>query len=117
MKSHFYRLSLLGAVLGALTLNTALADDAATQSVSVRNITVSYADLNLAVSADLASLYRRVKWAERSVCDVRTMKVPIEIVLRNRECVSGAINGAIGEINHVRLTALHQTKLLEERQS
>ena len=87
MKSHFYRLSLLGAVLGALTLNTALADDAATQSVSVRSITISYADLNLADSADLDTLYRRVRSAARSVCDVRPMRVPVEIVLRNRECV------------------------------
>ena len=117
MKSRFYRLSLLSIMLGTLSLNAALADDIATHNVSTGNIAVSFADLNLASPTGLANLYQRVQSAADKVCGVDNMRVSLDIERKNRVCVSWAIDNAIGEIDDVRLTALHQTILMENQQS
>ena len=117
MKSQFNRLALWSVLLGAFTLNTALADNPATHEVMTGNIVVSFADLNLANPTGLDNLYLRVRHAADKVCGVENMKVSLDITRKNRFCVSSAIDHAIGEINDARLTALHQAKLLEERQS
>lgn len=117
MKAYFYRLSLLSIVLGLLSLNTAVAGDPESHQVSTGNIAVSYSDLNLASTSGLDLLYQRVQSAAYKVCGVENMRVSLDIVRRNRECVAGAIDSAIGAIDNPRLTVLHQTKLLETTQS
>lgn len=115
MKSSLYRLSMLSLMLGVLPLNFTLADEAAINETS--NVTVSYDDLNLASTAGLDRLYRRVKSAAHEVCGVENFKVSLDIVRKNRECVAGSIDSAIGQIGDTRLTALHKSKLVESQHS
>lgn len=117
MKSHLYRLTLLGSVLGALTLNTALADNVAAHEINSNGITVSFGDLNLSSPVGLDSLYQRVESAALKACGVDNVKDSLDIVRLNRECVSSSINNAISKIGDSRLTALHQIKLAEDHQS
>jgi UrcA family protein len=117
MKSYLCRLLLFTTVLSVLTLNVTLADSLVTQEFSTGNIAVSFADLNLANPKGLDRLYWRVKSAAYKVCGVENMKVSLDVTRNNRECVSSAIDNAIGEIGDVRLTALHQSKLFESSQS
>jgi UrcA family protein len=111
MKSNLFRLTVF-AVLGAFALNTAVAGDS--KSVNTGYIAVSYADLNMASTEGIDTLYRRIKSAAHKVCGVDNMRVTLDIVRVNRACVAGAMNGAI---NDARLTHLHEVKLAEARQS
>ena len=117
MKSHLYRLSLLSVMLGVFSLNTALADDATIRELSMESIVVSFADLNLANPEGLNHLYRRIKLAAHKVCGVRHMPVTLDVRRENRDCVSRAIGEAIGKVDNVRLTALHQAIITESNQS
>lgn len=117
MKSHLYRMVLLGGVLGLLATQAALAGEAVTHEVDNGDIAVSYADLNLASTSGIDLLYRRVKLAANKVCGVENMRVSLDIVRRNRTCVAGAIDNAIGTIDNPRLTAFHQAQVLESSQS
>ena len=117
MKSYLYRLFLVSSILSVLTLNAVLADGVVTREFSTGNIAVSYADLNLANPKGLDRLYWRVRSAAYRVCGVENMRVSLDITRKNRECVSSAIDNAIGEIGDVRLTALHQSKLFESSQA
>ena len=117
MKSYLYRLFLVTSMLSLLTLNAVLADGVVTKEFSTGNVIVSFADLNLANPKGLDRLYRRVKSAAYKVCGVENMRVSLDITRKNRECVSSAIDSAIGEIGDVRLTALHQSKFFESSQS
>ena len=117
MKSHLYRLSLLGSFLAVLSLNCALANDVATDEIYTGSIPVAFDDLNLDSPVGLDSLYRRVEFAARKVCGVGYVKVSLDIVRRNRECVSGSIEHAIEQIGDTRLAALHQSRLMTENKS
>lgn len=116
MKSSLFCLSLC-VVLGAFTLNTAVAGDTEDKFVTTGHITVSYGDLNLASNDGLDVLYMRIKSAADKVCGVEKLKVSLDIVRLNRACVAGAVGGAISDVNDVRLTQFHQAKLAEARQS
>ena len=117
MKTNLYRLSLLGSLLAVLSLNSALANDVAAHETNVGSIAVSYDDLNLENPVGLDSLYQRVAFAARKVCGVGNYKVSLDIVRKNRECVSQSIEHAIGQIGDTRLTALHQSRLMSENKS
>ncbi len=117
MKSRLYRFSILSLMLGVLPFNFILADDAAISEVRSDVVTVSYDDLNLANPAGLDSLYRRIRFAANDVCGVENMRVSLDVVRKNRECVAGSIESAIGQIGDARLTALHKTKLMELQHS
>lgn len=106
MKLHIYRLSLLGVVLGALTMNVALAGAPATQEVNTANIAVSFDDLNLARPSGVSSLHNRVEAAARNLCGVENFRVSLDIERKNRECVSATTNSAIGKIDDSGLSAL-----------
>lgn len=116
MKSNLYRMALLSGVVGLCAAQAALADDA-NHKLSTGDIAVSYADLNLASATGLDMLYTRVQSAAYKVCGVRNMKVELDIVRKNRACVAGAIESAIGAIDNPRLTALHHARQLETNQS
>ena len=113
MKPYLHRLSLLSVMLGVFSLNTGLANDATIRELSTGSIAVSFADLNLANPEGLDDLYRRIKSAARKVCGVRNMKVSLDVMRRNQECVSWATDEIIGKVDNVRLTALHQVILTE----
>jgi UrcA family protein len=124
MKSNLFRLTVF-AVLGAFTLNAAVAGDAERNSANTTTIAVSYADLNMASPAGVDVLYRRIKSAAHKVCGVDKMQSsPVSVmrfyqpmVRRNKACVANAIDNAISDVNNFRLTHLHEAKLAEARQS
>lgn len=117
MKSHLYRLSLLAFVLSVFAMNVAIADDVATQEINTGRVAVYFDDLNLAKPAGLASLHQRVESAARKVCGVENMKVSLDIVRKNRECVSASIDHAMGRIYDARVTALYQVKSVAVKRS
>ena len=112
MKLHFLPLSLLGSVLGALTLNTALADEVAIHDFKTAGIVVSYHDLNLANSAEFDNLLRRVGAAADKTCGVENFRVSLDVERKNRDCVSHSIDNATAKIDDVKFTAPHQPKLV-----
>ena len=116
MKSNLFRLTLF-AVLGAFALNTAVAGGTESKSVKTGYIAVSYADLNMASTEGIDTLYRRIKLAAHKVCGVDNMRVTLDITRLNRACVAGAMDSAISDVNDARLTHLHEVKLAEARQS
>jgi UrcA family protein len=116
MKSRLNRLTVLILVLGVLPLNIAMADKRATQEFTSGRVSVTYNVLDLADPTELANLYARIKSAAREVCGAN-IRVPLDIMRRNRECTSHAIDDAIGKIADVRLTAFRQSILTETRQS
>lgn len=117
MKTNFKRLSLLAALLGALTLNIAIAGETQLNNADRNVIAVPYQDLNLANKAGLDQFYARIRFAARRVCGVENMRVSLDIERNERACVASAMNKAIEEINDSRLTALHEAMLLEDRHS
>lgn len=117
MKPTLYRFTFLGLVLAALTINCAVADDAASNEIKTGGIAVSFNDLNLNSDSGLDSLYQRVKAAANRVCGVENIKVSLHIVRIQRSCVSSSIDKAIGQIGDARLTALHRSRLPEARRS
>lgn len=106
MKSRYNSLFVLGSALCVLTLNTALADEVTTHKINTGNVAVSFDDLNLAKPAGLASLHRRVESAARRVCGIENFKVSLDLVRKNRECVSSTVDLTLGKIDGVMLTAL-----------
>ena len=111
MKSHILRLSLLGSVLGALTLNVALADEVAYHDFKNGGIVVSYHDLNLSKAAGVESLKRRVDSAANRMCGVENFRVSLDIVRKNQECVSWLTDKAILRIGDERITAFEESKI------
>ena len=116
MKSSFYRLTVLTFVLGVLPLNIAISDEIATREFTINSVSVSYNVLDLTDPTELANVYARIKSAARKVCGMN-IRVPLDVMRKNRECASDAIDDAIGEINDARLTAFRQSILVETRQS
>ena len=117
MKSNLYRLSLLGLLLAALNMNSAVADDIAHNKFNSGDIAVSFNDLNLNTMSGLDSLYMRVESAAHRVCGVENIRVSLDILRIQRACVSSSIDNAIGQIGNARLTALHRSRLIETGQS
>lgn len=107
MRSPLYRLCLLSCLLGALSLNVAVADDSNDGSVAV-----PFYDLNLANPSGLESLNERIEYAAHKVCGVENFKVSLDIERENRECVSRSIDKANAKIDDAGLTAKHQPKLV-----
>jgi UrcA family protein len=116
MKSRLYRLTVLILVLGVLPLNIAIADEIATREFTINRVSVSYNLLDLTDPTELANVYARIKSAARKVCGMN-IRVSLNVMRRNRECASHAIEDAIGEIDDARLTAFRQSILTETRQS
>jgi UrcA family protein len=70
----------------------------------ITRATVRFADLNLAVSQDVAELYRRIEYAARKVC--------MEHVRDREECTRRAVSNAITKIDRPALTAYHRSRVL-----
>lgn len=107
MRSTLFRLFLMSCLLGALSLNVAVADESNDGSVAV-----SFNDLNLANSAGLESLNERIEYAAHKVCGVENFKVSLDIERENRACVSQTINTANAKIDDANLVPKHQAKLV-----
>jgi UrcA family protein len=72
----------------------------------ITRATVRFADLNLAVTQDVAELYRRIEYTARKVCR--------EHVRDREECTRRAVTNAIRKIDRPALTAFHRSQVLTQ---
>jgi UrcA family protein len=106
-------LKLVGVAAAALLAFSQHSFAAALVTESGRTRTVSTADLDLNGQAGVATLYQRIQAAARAVCreealsfrkETRSFASPSE----RRSCVTQAVDGAVAEVDNVRLSALHR---------
>lgn len=71
-------------------------------------VRVSYADLDLSRSADVAVLYRRIQRAAELACGERTFTGSHLELPSWKLCVSSAINVAVGQVEVPALDAYHR---------
>jgi UrcA family protein len=70
-----------------------------------RQATVSFADLNLDRSADVAALYGRINQAAEQVCRQRALNGADVISPRYDRCVADTVEKAVARVNRAPLTA------------
>jgi UrcA family protein len=70
---------------------------------------VKYADLNLADSRGIATLYARIKTAAVEVCEPPPAARVVETLPQLRRCERTAVNEAVREVNDPKLTELHKS--------
>lgn len=87
-------------VLASLTVTAA---HAASPDRETRQKVVSYADLDLAQSADAETLYRRIKSAARDVCGTPSV-LTLSVSALTESCAQDATERAIAEVNAPSLT-------------
>jgi UrcA family protein len=68
--------------------------------------TVNYADLDLANSKAVATLYKRIKFAADKVCE-SSERTSLQTLLYVRMCTKQAIDQAVKEVNSSGLTTVH----------
>jgi len=83
-----------------------LAQPASAAAPDVTSVTVRYADLNLASSDGVRTLYRRLKAASQQVCQPYESRELTRHV-RWRACYDAALSGAVAELDVSMLTRLH----------
>lgn len=94
------------AMFGCLALSIAFAANAA-QPSSPPSAAVRYHADDLTNPAQVQDLYRRIKFAARSVCP--QYSVPdLERVQILRTCIDTAVANAVESVDHPSLTALHE---------
>jgi UrcA family protein len=81
---------------------------ASTFDNGVRQVKVSYAELDLSKQAGAQALYGRIKQAARTVCGSND-SMPWNQIDTNR-CIKTAVNDAVAKVNAPLLTALHQSQ-------
>ena len=94
--------------IAVLAVCTCLASFNASADPGVKQVSVSYADLDLSKSAGAQTLYKRIKAAARRVCgpvDNYTFVTPSKSF---RQCYEKAIADAVGQVDRPSLTALHR---------
>ena len=94
----------LTAIAGTLGASATLADP---PYVAPKEVTVSYADLDLSKPAGVEVLYGRIKQAARNVCSYLDNRQPEHKVLW-RNCYNDAVANAITAVDRPTLTALHR---------
>ena len=94
------------AMFGCLALTLATGANAA-QPQPPQTAAVRYHAVNLTNPGQAQELYRRIKFAARSVCP--QYAVPdLEHVLILRACIDDAVDNAVESVDHPSLTALHE---------
>lgn len=68
---------------------------------------VSYGDLNLSQSGDVARLYARLKYASEKVCYISDDNRNLRRLHLQADCMQGALNRAVAGVNEPKLTQLH----------
>lgn len=76
---------------------------------SADKIEVSYADLDLAKSAGLATLYERLKAAAKQACGPQTFKDAgsLKRLQQNQSCYNDLLGRAVAKLENRNLTAMH----------
>jgi UrcA family protein len=68
---------------------------------------VSYGDLDLSQSGDVARLYARLKHASQKVCYISDDNRNLRRLQHQADCMAGALNRAVERVNEPKLTQLH----------
>lgn len=110
MKTRHYLL-LLTAVSVQLLASFANADSR--RPDEARRVAVSYADLDLSKPAGADALYKRIRLASERVCRVYESR-DLPLIATSRGCYRSTVNAAVAQVNHPRLTALHDRKVGKE---
>lgn len=110
MKTHHYVLSMTAAV-AQLLASSANAD--VERLADVPRIVVTFGDLDLSKPAGSTALYERIQSAAEIVCRVNESR-QLALIARSRACYRSAIDDAVAQIDHPRLTALHDRKVGKE---
>jgi UrcA family protein len=105
MKTHYVIIA-AAAIVGSLANTAQAAITVTTESVSQ---VVPYGDLDLTEQVDAQTLYRRIKSAARNVCRHKG-PLPIELVGPHKECVRGATERAVEDVNAPNLTSYHASR-------
>lgn len=92
-------------ILSAIGLAVALPASAA--GVQTEKLEVDHATLE--TERGLESTYEALKASAESVCDASDLPLSLERFVRSDDCVSEALDKAVGDINHPSLSALHDT--------
>ena len=86
-----------------------VASFAGTSGVDSPSVSVRYDDLNLATTAGVNTLYRRISFAARDVCpDIYSRDT--NIVLAAHRCQAAAIARAVSQVNNPALAMLHAAR-------
>ena len=106
-------LKLVGVAAVALLACSQQTFAAAVVSESGRSRAVGTADLDLDRSAGVATLYERIQAAALAVCreealDFRRDTRSFAPLSWRKSCVAQAIDGAVADVDNVRLSALHR---------
>jgi UrcA family protein len=103
----FRRSFAVASAFAALAVTTA--SFAAPYSDAPRSVTVRYDDLNLATSAGVDALYRRISTAARAVCPDEYSR-DLAVVAANQRCRANAIANAVREVNNPQLALVHAAR-------
>jgi UrcA family protein len=74
------------------------------------SVTVRYDDLNLATTAGVDTLYRRISVAAREVCP-DTHSRDLAIVAASQRCRADAVAQAVEAVNNPRLAVVHAARV------
>lgn len=105
-----------GIAIVVTTLAAGLTQTASAESVVVRSIAVTYADLDLADAAGVQALYSRIVSAAESACgryDVGDLRAKRD----HKTCYEAAVAAAVAGVDNASLRVLHaeETGTLVER--
>ena len=79
-------------------------------SDSAPSVTVRYDDLNLATSAGVETLYRRIAKAARTVCPDEHSR-DLGIAAAGERCQANAVEQAVREVNNPHLALVHAARV------
>jgi UrcA family protein len=99
---------LLASLLGSLGACTDAV--AADQGIDVASRRVSYADLDLSRDAGAATLYSRIRFAARQVCEPTFGTFTWKLLEPTSRCIELAITRAVADVNAPALTSYHFAK-------
>lgn len=101
----------VGATLSAVALAAAPLLAHAGPASDVASLTVRFDDLNLSSEAGLATLYRRIQNAARTVCGPPSFTGTRVVSQDWKDCVSASVRSAILSVNKPQLTAYYASRL------
>jgi UrcA family protein len=80
------------------------------RSDQVCSAVVGFGELDLSKPAGADALYKRIRTAAATVCNVNQSRES-ERIARSRACFKNAVDNAVAQVNHPRLSSLHERAL------
>jgi UrcA family protein len=110
IRRNFFATAILGFSALCATLPAAAQEPAGNAALyDTNSVTVRFADLNLASSAGVQTLYQRLETAARRVCGSPDSR-DFEARRDWKRCYSSALNSAVSTIGNGSLSELHAEK-------